>query len=195
MQYCVYQITCNSPNIDHLYIGSTEDLEQRTRKHTSNSNLGTKTFKLYNTIRDNGGIDNWKLEVMESGTVETRFEIKSRERYYYDELSPDLNMRRPQLSKEELRFYHIEYSKQYKSQNKEKIKEYHLQNKEKIKENCRQFYVRNKDKIKQNQFQYKSQKVHCDACNCESSKGDMVRHKKTQKHLKNLELNKQRIEK
>jgi len=112
MQYVVYKITCNSPNIDHLYIGSTENLEQRTYKHNYHSKRERCTSKVYTTIREHGGFENWTIEVIESGTCETEFEIRSRERYYYDELSPDLNMRRPQASKEEIRLYYIEYSKQ-----------------------------------------------------------------------------------
>ena len=177
MEYVVYKITCNSPNIDHLYVGSTENLERRTRKHTTNSNLGTLTFKLYNTIRDNGGIDNWKLEVIESGTVETRFEIKSRERFWYDQLRANLNMIRPQASKEEIRLDKLETMRQYKSQNKEKIKE-----------NNRLYRLKNMDKIKQYQLQYGSQKVQCEACCCEFRKGDKFHHNKTKKHLNNLQM-------
>ena len=151
-------------------MGSTEDLKTRTRRHQRDSKNETNTVKLYNTIRDNGGIDNWTLEVIESGTVETRFEIKSRERYYYDILRADLNMIRPQASKEERRLYNIEYSEQ----NKDKMKEY-----------SRQYRIANKDNIEQNC----SIKVHCDACNCETRKSDIAKHKKTQKHLNNLELN------
>jgi hypothetical protein len=161
MQYVVYKITCNSPNIDHFYIGSSEDLEQRKRYHKYKSNRETNTIKLYNTIRAYDGFDNWTFEVVESGTVDTRFEIKSRERYYYDKLQPSLNMIRPQASKEEIRLYDIEYSKQYKFQNEDRIE----------------------------------QKIHCDTCNCECRKDNMARHNKTKIHLKNLELNKQCIEK
>ena len=128
-------------------MGSTEDLKTRTRRHQRDSKNETNTVKLYNTIRDNGGIDNWTLEVIESGTVETRFEIKSRERYYYDILRADLNMIRPQASKEERRLYNIEYSEQ---------------NKDNIEQNC-------------------SIKVHCDACNCETRKSDIAKHKKNTK--------------
>jgi hypothetical protein len=68
------------------------------------------------------------------------------------------------------------------------IKVYRIANQEKIKdrrkEYDRQFYKNNQDKIKQ----YKSQKIHCDACNCECSKGNMLTHTKSKIHLKNLEV-------
>ena len=186
MEYLIYKITCNSPNIDHVYVGSTENIEQRTYKHKSVSNRGTNIFKLYNTIRDNGGIDNWKLEVIESGTVETKFEIKSRERFWYDQLRANVNMIRPQASKEEIRIDGLKKAKQYKSQHKDKLKQYQLQYNERNKEKLKQYQLQNKDKVKQ----YNEQnKVRCETCSYECIKTNMPKHKKTQKHLKNLELN------
>ena len=184
MQYVVYKITCNSPNIDHLYVGSTENLEQRTYKHNYHSNRETNKIKLYTTIRAYDGFDNWTLEVVESGTVDTRFEIKSRERYDYDKLQPSLNMIRPQASKEEIRLDELETMRQYKSQNKEKLKEnnrlYRLKNKDKIKEYERKYKSQNKDRIEQ--------KVHCETCNCEIRKSNLARHLKNNQHLKKLRI-------
>ena len=149
MEYFVYKITCNSPNIDHVYVGSTEDLEERIRKHKYHSNRERCTSKVYTTIREQGGFSNWTLEVVEIGTVETKFEIRSRERYYYDQLRPSLNTYRPQASSEEIR-------------------------------------IDKRERDKQN----RSQKVHCETCNCEIRKSNMARHLKNNQHLKNLELNK-----
>ena len=162
MQYVVYKIKCNSPDVGHFYIGSTKNLKIRTRKHKYDSKNQTNTIKLYTTIRAYDGFDNWKLKVIESGTCETKFEIKSRERYYYDELSPDLNMIRPQASKEELRLDKLEKMKQYDKKNKEKLKI-------KKKENS-------------------SIKIHCDTCCCEYSKGNKGTHYKSKKHLNNLQM-------
>jgi len=177
MQYVVYKITCNSPNIDHVYVGSTENLERRTCTHNYHSKRERSTSKVYTTIRAYDGFDNWTLEVVESGTVDTRFEIKSRERYYYDKLQPSLNMIRPQASKEEIRLDKLETMRQYKSQNKEKLKE-----------NNRLYRLKNMDKIKQYQLQYGSQKVQCEACCCEFREGDKFHHNKTKKHLNNLQM-------
>ena len=165
MQYVVYKITCNSPEIDHLYIGSSRNLKLRTRKHKYDSKDERCTSKVYTVIRDHGGLENWTIEVMESGTCETEFEIKGREKAWYDDLLPNLNTYRPQASKEERRLV----KKQYYKKNLDKLKKYQSQ-----------YHEKNK--------QYRSQKVQCDTCNCECRKGDLAKHNKTQKHLNNLQM-------
>jgi len=196
MEYFVYKITCNNSDIDHAYVGSSEDLEQRTRGHKDRSKNEKCTIELYKKIREHGGIDNWTMEVVESGTVETKFEIKSRERVWFDELQPNLNTYRPQSSSEEIRIDGLKKAKQYQLHNKDNIKQYQFQyklhNKEKLKEYNRQYHLQNKDKIKQYDEQ---NKVRCDACNCEIQKSNMARHLKHNQHIKNLELNKQLIKK
>ena len=214
MQYVVYKIACNSLDVDHFYIGSSKNFNNRKSEHKSVSKRKTNTFKLYNTIRAYDGFDNWTMEVIESGTFDTNFEIKSRERFYYDELRPDLNTYRPQASSEEIRIDKLEKAKQYKSQNKDKIKvserKYRLENKDKLKqyqlqynernkEKLKEYRLKNKDKIQRYKLQYNlenkekikqnfSSKVQCDICNCECIKHNMIKHNKTKKHLKNLEL-------
>jgi hypothetical protein len=49
-------------------------------------------LKLYTTIREHGGFSNWTVEAVETGTCETIFEIRARERFYFEELRADLNM-------------------------------------------------------------------------------------------------------
>ena len=159
MQYVIYKITCNSPDIDHVYVGSTKRFENRQYDHKFKSLNEKCTFKLYTTIRDHGGFDNWTFEAVETGTCKTNFEKRSRERFFWEELNADLNSIRPQASKEEIRLDNLETMKQY--------------------------YKNNLEKIKLNG----SNKVHCDACNGKFRKNAISAHNKTQKHLKNLELN------
>ena len=55
MRY-IYRIYC--PDLpDSIYIGSTDNMRFRTNVHKYNSK--TKQTKLYTTIRENGGWDNW----------------------------------------------------------------------------------------------------------------------------------------
>ena len=182
MEYVVYKITCDSPDVDHLYLGSTKDFKKRKRLHKYHSKRETNTSKLYTAIRSYGGFLNWTIEAVETGTCETIFEIRSRERFYLDQLQPSLNMCRPQASKEERRLYHIENYEQ----NKGKIKQYQFENKDKMKEYSRQYKIANKDKLKQYQSQYQSQIMHCDACNCEILTHRKAGHNKGKKHLNNL---------
>jgi len=203
MQYVVYKITCNSQDVDHLYVGVTTNFAHRERDHKIRFKNEKYTFKLYSTIRDHGGFDNWTMEIIESFTCELELDARLRERYWFDELRADLNSRRPytsrgewyEINKESLfakqKIYNIknrslinENKKRYHMVNQEKMKEARDAKKETLRENGKQYYKNNKDKIKQ----YKSQKIHCDACNCECSKGNMFTHNKSKKHLNNLQI-------
>ena len=173
MHYCVYQITCNNSDIECVYVGSTKNLTMRKYHHNGRSKNEKHKVRLYTTIREHGGFSNWTVEAVETGTCETTFEIRSRERYYYDQLQPSLNMYRPQASKEVIKLYKVKSKKQWD-----------IANQEKSKETMKQYYKNNREKIKQNV----SNKVHCDACNCEHNKGNILAHNKSKKHIKNLEL-------
>ena len=116
MQYVVYTIKCNSQDVQSLYVGSSRNIKKRLSLHKYHANRETNTIKLYSAIREHGGFDNWIFEVVESGRCETKSKIKSRERFYFDKLKPDLNMIRPQVSKEERRSDKLEKMKQYRSQ-------------------------------------------------------------------------------
>ena len=103
-------------------------------------------------------------------------------------------------NKEQLKQYAIdnkehkkEYQKQYNIDNADKIKEqqrlYKIKNKEHQKEYTRQYRIENTDKIKERQKQYKmdnreqiNKKITC-VCGCEINKGNLPKHKKTQKHI------------
>jgi len=122
-----------------------------------NQKCETHTNKLYTAIRDHGGFENWTFEAIETSTCETKFEMRARERFWFEQLRPSLNMDRPQASQEEIRLDKMEKMKQWN--------------------------ITNNDKIKQNH----SQKIRCDACNCEFRKDGISHHIKTQKH-KNLEI-------
>jgi hypothetical protein len=107
-----------------------------------------------------------------------------------------------EANKEELKAY----KKQYYEENKEAIaskkkqtyfenrnnmlqknKEYRLNNNEKIKEYRKQYYEKNRATILEKKKQHTSEKMKCE-CGKEVSKGNLSRHQKSKKHLKNLEL-------
>ena len=191
MQYVIYKITCNNSDIECVYVGSSINFVKRAREHKNRSKHETNMNKLYTTIREHGGFDNWTVEAVETGTFETVLETRIRERFFFEELRADLNTYRPVTSREEKSFEKVESTKRWRNANKEKFKE-----------NERQYYKNNEEKIKQYQLQYNfankdkrneyrsSHKTHCEACNWEIRTCDKARHNKTHKHLKNLELNK-----
>jgi hypothetical protein len=70
-----------------MYIGSTEDLEYRKRKHNETSkNPNSKNYnnKVYQFIRENGGFDSWTFEMIEQYECENETELRVREQYYLD---------------------------------------------------------------------------------------------------------------
>ena len=60
--------------------------------------------------------------------------------------------------------------------------EYYENNKLKLLEQMKDYYNNNKDKILEYQKQYKQEKITCE-CGCISTKHNLTKHKKTQKHL------------
>ena len=65
----IYKIVCNDFNIKDLYVGHTTDLVKRRSHHKCLCNSPDSkeyNFKVYKTIRDNGGWDNWSVIVIEN---------------------------------------------------------------------------------------------------------------------------------
>ena len=74
-----------------------------------------------------------------------------------------------------------EYYEKNSEQLKEKSKEYYEKNKEQLKEHMKEYYEKNKER--------KKEKVECEICKSIISKGALYLHKKSKKHIKNLEKN------
>ena len=101
MEYIIYKITCDSPDVQSLYVGSTKHFKNRKHGHMMKSKDEKCTFKLYNTIREHGGFSNWTMEIIEFFTCNTFLEARIRERFFCEELRADLNIYRPQVSQQE----------------------------------------------------------------------------------------------
>lgn len=97
MCYSIYKIVCNDLKIKYTYVGSTINVCRRKFEHKSrcsNQNDTHYNFKVYQTIRDNGGWVNWNLVVVE--TLEcNKQQAHTKERYWYEQLNADLNSQVP----------------------------------------------------------------------------------------------------
>jgi len=172
---CIYKIVCKDFQVTSLYIGSTTDITKRRSKHKYNcNNLNSKeyNFKVYETIRANGGWDNWNVVVIENiPDCINGEQARTRERFWFETLSAYLNMIRPIVTDDENKELQKEYNKKYRVENKEKIiekgKEYHKENRDKILEYNKTPYV-------------------CE-CGTSCTKCSVSRHKKTAKHIKLME--------
>lgn len=94
-----------------------------------------------------------------------------------------------------------EYKKQHYEKNKEKILEkqnnYRKENKEKIKERKKEDYEKNKEKIlkKKSEYYYRNkeeiskkikEKITCEVCNLQVTRGHYTEHTRSKKHITNL---------
>ena len=149
-----------------IYVGSTTTtLARRKCWHKSKGTMmpGVKI------IFDDIGWDQLKIVLVESFPCNTNDELRQRERFWYDELKPDLNRIRPWVGKDEAKQEKKQrndqyrennkdkiqqYKKEYRGINKDKMKQYREHNKDAIKEQTKQYYNDNKDTIKQYKKQY-----------------------------------------
>lgn len=154
----IYKIVCNDLNVKDLYVGSTVNFRQRKfshKSHCNNENGKRYTIKIYQTIRDNGGWNNWTMVEIEKFSCKDGNEARTRERYWFEELEAKLNMIYPirsikEWGEDNKEKRHISSAKFYE-ENKDKIKLRHAKNYEKNKENVllrsAQNYEKNKEEI------------------------------------------------
>ena len=65
----IYKIVCKDLAVSYVYVGSTTNLIKRRQAHKSSCNnpkARNYSFKVYETIRGNGGWDNWEVVLVES---------------------------------------------------------------------------------------------------------------------------------
>ena len=183
----IYKII-NYDRPELVYVGSTTNFTKRKQQHkaaTVNTNNPKYKRKLYVSIRDNSGWDNWKMIVICDYPCNNKREAELEEDRYMMEMKANLNMNRASRTIKEWREDNKdkikEQMKQYREDNKEnikdKIKEYYEANKDKKK----QYYEDNKDKIKE----HLSKKCTCE-CGSTFTHGNKTHHIKTIKHQKYL---------
>ena len=78
-QYTFYKIYCSDNNIQGIYIGSTKNFKKRKSEHFYSSNTDNSIF--YQTIRENGGWQNWIMEIIEVGSYEILKDVWLNESY------------------------------------------------------------------------------------------------------------------
>ena len=163
--YVFYKFVCNDENIKCCYVGSTANFSDRKRRHfqtCNNPNNIYYHYKIYETIRANGGWENWKMVIIGEAKEISLTQSRILEQNYIDELEEKLNTNRAYRTKGDI----LEQKKAYREANKEKIaeinktyyeankekkaeydKRYNEANKEKKAEQKKAYYEANKDKI------------------------------------------------
>ena len=90
-------------NHEKFYIGSSQDIVKRFRKHKNNCKKETFNCTLYRELRADG-VENYCLEILEEipkDAVVTQMELLEKEQHYIKELKPPLNTRAAYLTAEE----------------------------------------------------------------------------------------------
>ena len=94
----IYKITCSDPKITDVYVGYTTNFVQRKHAHkqgcNNNKNINYKC-KLYEVIRNNGGWQNWKMEIINFFNCRDHYEARQKEHEYYISLNATLNIIEP----------------------------------------------------------------------------------------------------
>lgn len=157
MSYYIYKICCDDCP-EFVYVGSTKAFRQRKNSHKKDYNRGD-TRKLYTTIRENGGWDNWRMAILEDCGEITFIEARIKEEEWRLKLNANLNSHKCYRTEEERKEDRKEYNNEYRENNKEYFKEYDKEyrekNKEYKKEYLNEYYQKNKEKIKEDNKEYK----------------------------------------
>ena len=89
-----YKIYCKNLEISDIYIGHTTNFVTRQHGHkqscTNERNIGYNT-KVYQFIREHGGWDNWKMEIVGYKCCKNMREACEEEQRYYNEYNATLN--------------------------------------------------------------------------------------------------------
>ena len=189
---CIYKIFCKDKEIKDIYIGSTTNFTDRKGGHKytcNNPNDKNYNIKVYQFIRDNGGWGNWNMIILEEVSCNSRIELHKIEREFIEKYNSSLNIAIPTRT-------NTEYKKKWNQNNKDKLAEkdkaYYEVNKDKILEKHKKYREDNKDKIAEQSKKYREankeklkEKITCD-CGSEVVKSTIQRHKRTKKHLQNI---------
>jgi hypothetical protein len=94
----IYKISCKSASITEVYVGHTTNFVQRKHSHKQNcinKKLPSYKCKLYEVIRNNGGWDNWTMEIVGFFKCADHYEARKKEQDIYESLNATLNSIEP----------------------------------------------------------------------------------------------------
>jgi hypothetical protein len=199
----IYKLVCNETGM--TYFGSTAQstLSKRLGQHKSTYEGYKKGMKVSCTsfkILENG---NYEIILVEDYPCERKEQLIARERWYIEnneccnkEVPGRTDKEYREENKEKLAEWHKKYweenkeklaeiNKKWREENKEKLaekgKKWREENKEKLAEKNKKYWEENKEKLAEK----KNEKIRCECCDCEVSRGSWLRHTKSKKHQAN----------
>jgi predicted GIY-YIG superfamily endonuclease len=118
----IYKISCKDENCKDIYIGQTCDLIRRKYAHKTQSQ--NKNMYLYTVINENGGWENWKMEVVEKYLAKSKQDILDREQYWINTLQANLNTH--------IRYDPSDYKREWYFKNRERIQQHQKAKRDKV---------------------------------------------------------------
>ena len=148
----IYKLICKDPEIKEVYVGSTCDLEMRMSKHKSDcKRLHVKVYKF---ISENGGWDNWTVEIIQDYPCSGVEELKILEQHYIKEMGT-LNSKSADTGCDKKEYDRLRYEENKDKRNKDS-REYNKKKREKIKEKNKEW--RDKNKKEYDRLRYEENK-------------------------------------
>jgi hypothetical protein len=102
----IYKIVCNDLNVKDVYVGHTTNFTKRKYQHkykTVYKKGHSYEYKIYKTIRQYGGFENWSMIEIEKYPCNDKLSASKKERYYYELLNANLNTLNPSRDKDEMK--------------------------------------------------------------------------------------------
>jgi hypothetical protein len=166
--YSMYKIVPKNKDLNYCYIGHTNNFNKRCEAHKRNTtNINDSKhyhLKVYQTIRDNGGLDAWEIIEIEKYECSTKLEARMREQELMVEYCVNLNTCKSFITEEERKKKKQEITNKYRIENAELIKEQQKQYKEEhkdvIKEQMRKYRQEHKAEAYEKQKEYR--KLHAE---------------------------------
>ena len=192
----IYTIRCFT-DLDLIYVGSTcQTLTRRWTDHRKDCKK--RDTLLYKTIRENGGIDNFYIELVEYFPCETLSELNKREGEimrekvnttmntlmagtYAGKTQKEYDAERDKTDKriEYKKFYNKKYQNEHQEEIQKYRKSWYTQNQEKQQEDAKRRYYEKKDEISNKK---KAERVEC-KCGSNIRRSDLRKHEQSKKHL------------
>lgn len=145
-----YKFVCNDPEVISTYVGHTTNFTKRKSHHKyacKSNTYDNHNCKIYQTIRDNGGWDNWRMIEIESRLVKDKREAERIEQEFMEQLQSDMNTRKSYTTIEETNIKKKEYYESHKEQYSIFMKAYNQEHKEEIAIRQKAYNQKHKEQI------------------------------------------------
>ena len=175
--------------VGHTIVGLKERMWDH-RKGSNNEKRPSYNYKVYQYIRENGGIDMWELIKIIDYPCKNEIEAGKKEGEYIRGLNCSLNTKIAGRSKEEYTDLNRDYFNKLKRDDyHNNIEEMRKKDRDRWKDRKEHQSKYKKEKYKQNKdaiLAKQKERIICNNCGCDYRKNDIARHKKTLKCINHI---------